>query len=61
MPVRFERYDWDFIDEALVKATIAGMDRFETRDGRIRAVYALIYKADARRRGFGTRMKCSQR
>ena len=37
--IRFERYDWDFIDEALVKATIAGMDRFETREGKIRAVY----------------------
>ena len=37
--IRFERYDWDFIDETLVKATIAGMDRFEIRDGKIRAVY----------------------
>jgi putative RNA 2'-phosphotransferase len=37
--IRFERYDWDFIDESLVKATIAGMDRFEVHAGRIRAVY----------------------
>ena len=37
--IRFERYDWGFIDESLVKATIFGMDRFEVRDGRIRAVY----------------------
>jgi len=37
--IRFERYDWAFIDESFVKATIAGMDRFEDCDGRIRAVY----------------------
>lgn len=37
--IRFERYDWDFIDEALINETIGSMDRFEIRDGRIRAVY----------------------
>jgi putative RNA 2'-phosphotransferase len=37
--IRFERYDWALIDESFVRATIAGMDRFEVRDGRIRAVY----------------------
>jgi putative RNA 2'-phosphotransferase len=37
--IQFERYDWALIDEPLVEATIAGMDRFEMRDGRIRATY----------------------
>ena len=37
--IRFEHYDWAFIDESFLKATIAGMDRFEIHDGRIRAVY----------------------
>jgi putative RNA 2'-phosphotransferase len=37
--VRFERHEWDCVDEAIVKAAIADMDRFEIRDGKIRAVY----------------------
>ncbi len=37
--IRFERFEWAFIDEPLVRAAIAGMDRFEIRDGMIRAVY----------------------
>lgn len=37
--IRFERHEWDAIDESIVRAAIADMDRFEIRDGRIRAVY----------------------
>ncbi len=37
--IRFEHYDWTFLDEASVKAAIDGMDRFEIRGDRIRAVY----------------------
>lgn len=37
--IRFERYEWAYLDEFQIRATIAGMDRFEVRDGRIRAVY----------------------
>ncbi len=37
--IRFEQYDWDFLDESVIAAAIAGMDRFEVRDGKIRAVY----------------------
>jgi putative RNA 2'-phosphotransferase len=37
--IRFERYDWNFLDETLVRSVIGDMDRFEIRDGRIRAVY----------------------
>lgn len=37
--IRFERYDWAFLDESLIRTVIAEMDRFEIRDGRIRAVY----------------------
>ena len=36
--IRFERYDWAFIDEALVKAAIAGMDRFEICDDNLRRI-----------------------
>ncbi len=37
--IRFDRYDWAFLDESVIAAVIAGMDRFEIRDGKIRAVY----------------------
>jgi len=37
--IRFERYEWGCLDESIVHAAIADMDRFEIRDGRIRAVY----------------------
>jgi putative RNA 2'-phosphotransferase len=37
--VRFERHEWAYLDEFIVKAVIADMDRFEIRNGRIRAVY----------------------
>lgn len=37
--IRFERHEWDRIDESIVRTAIADMDRFEIRDGRIRAVY----------------------
>lgn len=37
--IRFERYEWACIDESIVSAAIADMDRFELRNGRIRAVY----------------------
>lgn len=37
--IRFERHEWSNIDESVVLATIADMDRFEIRDGKIRAAY----------------------
>jgi putative RNA 2'-phosphotransferase len=37
--IRFERYEWQDIDETVIKDAIAEMDRFEVRNGRIRAVY----------------------
>ena len=37
--IRFDRYDWALLDEALVKVAIEGIDRFEIRGGRIRATY----------------------
>ena len=37
--IRFDRYDWALVDEATLKATVEGTDRFEIRDGRIRATY----------------------
>ena len=37
--IRFERFEWAFLDEPQIRAAIAGMDRFEIREGRIRAVY----------------------
>ena len=37
--IRFDRYDWAHINDAVLKTTIEGMDRFEIRDGRIRATY----------------------
>jgi putative RNA 2'-phosphotransferase len=37
--IRFERREWAWLDESIVMAAIADMDRFEVRDGRIRAVY----------------------
>lgn len=37
--IRFERHEWACLDESIVKAAIADMDRFEIRDDRIRAVY----------------------
>ena len=37
--IRFERVEWAYIDESIVNEIIADMDRFEVRDGRIRAVY----------------------
>jgi putative RNA 2'-phosphotransferase len=37
--IRFDRYDWGHINDAVLKTTIEGMDRFEIRDDRIRATY----------------------
>ena len=37
--IRFERYEWACLDESIVCAAIADMDRFEVRNGRIRAVF----------------------
>lgn len=37
--IRFDRYDWALIDEPLLKAAVGGSDRFEIRDGWIRATY----------------------
>ena len=37
--IRFERLEWACIDESIVRAAIAQMDRFEIHNGRIRAVY----------------------
>ena len=37
--IRFDRYDWALVDEVMLKTAIDGMDRFEIRDGRIRATY----------------------
>lgn len=37
--IRYERYDWTFLDEKFIRTVIADMDRFEICDGRIRAVY----------------------
>lgn len=37
--LRFDNYDWALLDETLLKAAIGGSDRFEIRDGRIRATY----------------------
>lgn len=37
--IRFERHEWDALDESIVRAVISDMDRFEIREGRIRAVY----------------------
>ena len=37
--IRFERYEWACVNESIVRAAIADMDRFEIRDGKIRAVY----------------------
>ena len=37
--IRFARYEWACIDESIVRAAIADMDRFEIRDGKIRSVY----------------------
>lgn len=39
LAIRFERYEWQDIDESVIKAVIAEMDRFEIRNGKIRAVY----------------------
>jgi putative RNA 2'-phosphotransferase len=36
---RFDRYDWALVDEAVLRTAIEGMDRFQIRDGRIRAMY----------------------
>jgi putative RNA 2'-phosphotransferase len=37
--IRFKRYEWEYVDETIVRSVIADMDRFEIRNGRIRAVY----------------------
>ena len=37
--IRFERVEWACIDESIVNEVIADMDRFEARNGMIRAVY----------------------
>jgi len=37
--IRFARAEWGLLDEPMIRAAVAGMDRFEIRDGRIRAVY----------------------
>ena len=37
--IRFDRYDWALVDEAALTTAIEGMDRFQIRDGRIRATY----------------------
>ncbi len=37
--LRFVRYDWAFLDWARIERTISGSDRFEVRDGKIRAAY----------------------
>lgn len=37
--IRFDRYDWALVDEMAVRTAIGGMDRFQIRDGRIRATY----------------------
>jgi putative RNA 2'-phosphotransferase len=37
--IRFDRYDWALVDEAALRTAIEGMDRFQIRDGRIRATY----------------------
>ena len=37
--IRFARVEWSLLDESMIRAAIADMDRFEIRDGRIRAVY----------------------
>ena len=37
--IRFNRYDWALVDEIVLMTAIEGMDRFEVRDGRIRATY----------------------
>jgi len=37
--IRFERHEWACLDESIVNEAIADMDRFEVRNGRIRAVY----------------------
>jgi len=37
--MRFERHEWDCLNEATVREAIGAMDRFEIRDGKIRAVY----------------------
>src|SRR5262249_10446987 len=36
---RFVRYDWALLDWPRIERTIRGSDRFEVRDGMIRAVY----------------------
>jgi putative RNA 2'-phosphotransferase len=37
--IRFERHEWAWLDESKIMAAIAEMDRFEIREGKIRAVY----------------------
>lgn len=37
--IRFDRYDWALVDEAVLRTAIEGTDRFEICDGRIRATY----------------------
>jgi putative RNA 2'-phosphotransferase len=37
--IRFDRYDWALVDEAVLKGAVDETDRFEIRDGRIRATY----------------------
>jgi putative RNA 2'-phosphotransferase len=37
--LRFVRYDWALLEWARIERTISGSDRFEVRNGRIRAAY----------------------
>ena len=37
--LRFDRYDWAYVDDALLNSVVEESDRFEIRDGRIRATY----------------------
>jgi putative RNA 2'-phosphotransferase len=37
--IRFEHHEWSHLNLSVVDSLIAGMDRFEIRDGRIRAAY----------------------
>lgn len=37
--LRFDRYDWAHVDEEVLNSVVEETDRFEIRDGRIRATY----------------------
>jgi putative RNA 2'-phosphotransferase len=45
--LRFVRYDWAFLDWTRIERTISGSDRFEVRDGKIRAAYGHTIELDS--------------